>query len=72
MQKVNVKIEGMTCQHCVKHVTEALQEIPGVDTVDVNLEEKRALVASQEEIARAAIDGAVKEAGYEVVDVAAA
>ena len=28
---------GMTCDHCVASVTEEVQEIPGVDDVDVDL-----------------------------------
>ncbi|MDO5716339.1 MAG: cation transporter [Tissierellia bacterium] len=34
-----VFIEGMTCDHCVASVKEALEKIPGVSNVVVNLEE---------------------------------
>jgi len=33
----NLKITGMTCQHCVKHATEALEAIAGVQSVIVTL-----------------------------------
>lgn len=59
-----LKIEGMTCGHCVKAVTEALAEVPGVDKViDVSLEQKQAEVSGNPD--PAALVSAVAEAGYE-------
>ena len=37
MDKTHLKIEGMTCQHCVSHVTEALEGVAGVASAKVNL-----------------------------------
>lgn len=57
-------IEGMTCQHCAKAVSAALAEVPGVSRViDVNLENKSAIVEGQADTA--ALVAAVAEAGYE-------
>lgn len=59
-----LKIEGMTCQHCVKAVTEALAEVPGVDRiVDVSLEQKQAVVEGRAD--STALIAAVAEAGYQ-------
>ena len=59
-----LKIEGMTCHHCVKAVTEALAEVPGVDKViEVNLEQGQAEVSGNAD--NAALISAVAEAGYE-------
>ena len=59
-----LKIEGMTCSHCVKAVTEALAEVPGVDKViEVNLEQGQAEVSGNAD--SAALVSAVAEAGYE-------
>ncbi len=59
-----LKIEGMTCSHCVKAVTEALAEVPGVDKViEVSLEQKQAVISGQADTA--ALISAVAEAGYE-------
>jgi copper chaperone len=33
-----IKVQGMTCQGCVKSVTRVLQALPGVERVDVSLE----------------------------------
>jgi copper chaperone len=44
MQTVELKVEGMDCQGCVKSVTRMLSGVPGVEKVDVSLEQARALV----------------------------
>lgn len=44
MQTVELKVQGMTCGGCVKHVTKALQSVPGVTQVDVDLASGRARV----------------------------
>ncbi len=61
--KSNMKITGMTCQHCVKHATEALEAIAGVDSVVVTLEPGGAVVVGN--VDNAVLIAAVKEAGYE-------
>ena len=44
MEKVELKIDGMDCQGCVKSVTRMLSGLPGVEKVDVSLEEGKARV----------------------------
>ena len=61
--KKTVKIEGMMCQNCVKHVTKALSALD--PNVEVSLENKCAAI--DEAVADDAIKAAVEEAGYEVV-----
>ncbi len=41
---VIISIDGMTCDHCVKSVTDALKDVEGVRDVKVSLEEKKAEV----------------------------
>ncbi len=60
-----VKIEGMMCQHCVKHVNDALTKL-GLKA-EVSLENKQAVVSG--DASDEAIKEAVKEAGYEVVGI---
>ncbi|NLK72267.1 MAG: heavy-metal-associated domain-containing protein, partial [Clostridiales bacterium] len=50
MRKV-ISIEGMTCGHCAMHVEEALKELDGVKSAEVNLEAKTATVEIDHEIA---------------------
>jgi copper ion binding protein len=64
--KTTLKIEGMSCEHCVKHVTEALQGIAGVSSVSVSLADKSALVEHGDSVGPDAMKAAVEEAGYEL------
>lgn len=59
-----LKIEGMMCQHCVAHVTKALESLVGVEKVEVNLKKKTAVVTT--EVANETLIQAVEEAGYTV------
>jgi copper ion binding protein len=65
--KTTLKIEGMSCDHCVKHVTQALEEIPGVTSAAVSLKDKSAQVEHGDQVTRESLKAAVTEAGYEVV-----
>jgi heavy metal translocating P-type ATPase len=61
-----LKVEGMMCQHCVAHVTKALQSIDGVASVEVNLKKKTATVTLAKEVEDSVFISAITEAGYEV------
>lgn len=64
-----LKIEGMMCQHCVQHVSKALQGVKGVDKVEVSLEAKEARVSGTEPLSDAELKAAVKDAGYDVTAI---
>ena len=68
MKKV-LDVEGMMCQHCVAHVTKALQGIAGVEAVEVSLENKTAAVTLNADVADDVLTKAVVDAGYEVKGV---
>jgi copper chaperone CopZ len=57
-------VTGMTCAHCVASVTEEVQELPGVEQVEVSLEDGTLRVTSSRPLDEAAVRGAVEEAGY--------
>ena len=61
-----VMIEGMMCQNCVKHATNALNALPGV-TATVDLESKTATVIG--DVTDEAIKKAIADAGYEVTGI---
>lgn len=67
--KKKISIEGMSCQHCVSHVKEALSELNGVTSVDVNLEAKSAVIETSTDVKDEDIKYAVDDAGYEVVSI---
>ena len=64
--KKTIKIEGMMCQHCVAHVTKALQGVLGVSGIEVNLKKKTATVELSQDINDETVKTAIEEAGYEV------
>jgi copper chaperone len=59
-------VTGMTCGHCVASVTEEVEEIPGVENVDVVLETGSLTLTSAEPVDDAAVQAAVEEAGYQL------
>jgi len=66
MAEITVKIDGMSCQHCVAAVKKALDALDGVNssTVDVG----SATVSFDEtKTGRDAISGAIQSAGYKVI-----
>jgi len=68
MVNIDVKISGMTCQNCVRHVKEAISEVSGVKSVDVSLENASAKVSRDFDLDRGALKTAVQEAGYAILD----
>ena len=67
--KEEIKIEGMMCENCVKHVTKALQGIDGVTDVKVSLENKNAIIETSKEISDEKIKNAVDDAGYTATEI---
>lgn len=57
-------VSGMTCSHCVASVAEEVQQIPGVQDVDVVLESGALTVTSEGPIDDSAVRSAVAVAGY--------
>ncbi len=57
-----LKITGMTCNHCVMHTKKALEAVAGVDNAEVSLEPGSAKVTGTADVD--ALIAAVKEAGY--------
>ena len=66
MARIKIEIDGMSCQNCVGHVTDALRAVDGVTEVEVWLEEKNAVVESASELPQVSLQSAVEEAGYTV------
>ncbi len=60
---IELDITGMTCDHCVNSVTNALKEVPGVTEAVVSLDEKQAKVTAESVDVQALIE-AVEEEGY--------
>ena len=62
-----IKIQGMTCQHCVMAVTRALHALPGLKDLKVDLIKGEASFENTKNISPEKIRQAVEEAGYQIV-----
>ena len=71
MQKI-IHVEGMMCKHCVKAVTNAVQAVDGVESVEVSLEEKTAVVTLAKEVSDAELKAAVEAEDFTVTGVESA
>lgn len=67
--KKKIKIEGMSCGHCVNHVKESLSKLNGVTSVNVNLEDNNAILDADNDVKDEDIKLAIEEVGYEVVSI---
>lgn len=63
MKTIELDITGMTCDHCVRSVTNALKDVPGVADAVVSLESKSATVTAEAVDLQELLD-AVEEEGY--------
>ncbi|MGY2744638.1 heavy-metal-associated domain-containing protein [Arthrobacter sp. UYCu723] len=71
---ITLKIDGMTCGHCVASVTEELSEVPGVSNVEIDLAAggiSTATVTTSAPVENSVLEAAVTEAGYTPVSVSA-
>jgi copper chaperone len=67
-EMMSLTVEGMSCQHCVKAVTQAVTALPGVESVVVSLENKSVVVGyNPDKTAQDSIRVAIEEQGYTVV-----
>lgn len=64
-----LKVEGMSCGHCVSAVTKSVQEVDASAKVDVNLAQQKVHVKSAAPLEK--IQGAIVEAGYPVLSSSA-
>lgn len=64
--KKTLTVEGMSCQHCVKAVKDALSQIEGVKTVEVDLT-NHSVEIEGDNLVHALLKEAIEEAGYNVI-----
>ncbi len=61
-----VKVIGMSCDHCVRAVKKALEEIQGVSNVNVDLEKGEAAFEESAPVSDQVLKEKIKQAGYEI------
>ncbi len=63
VQELEYTVAGMSCGHCRSAVTEEVEQVAGVEAVEVDLESKRVLVRG-EDVSDDAVRAAIRAAGY--------
>ncbi len=67
MKKI-IRIEGMSCQHCVASIENAVGTLEGVEAVTVSLDNKNAAVSFDEnQVETSKIYETIEEIGFDVV-----
>lgn len=65
LTRIDIPVTGMSCEHCVRRVTTALEKLPGVTDVQVSLDDAKAgLDYDPEQLDISAIRAAIAAAGY--------
>ena len=64
MAELRLKVEDMSCGHCVAAITGAVEKLPGVTGLEVSLETKVVTVRSETELDQNSIMAAIQAAGY--------
>lgn len=69
MQEIVLNIEGMKCEGCSNRLTNILENIDGVTSVNVSLEDKKVeLEIDENEISIEEIKDEINEAGFEAIE----
>ena len=66
MKQQTFPIKGMHCQSCEVLITEELEALPDVQKADVSLRTKTATITAKNMPPHAAVERAIKSAGYEI------
>ncbi len=59
-----IKIQGMSCEHCVKAVAGVLSGIEGITNVKVSLDNNEAVFDAADNVDMEKVKRAVEEEGY--------
>lgn len=65
MSEATMKIEGMTCQHCVMRVKKAVEQMPGVSRTEVAIGTAR-ITYDESRVKEQDLEQAVEKVGYRV------
>lgn len=65
MAEITLKIEGMSCQHCVMRVKKAVDGLDGVSKADVNIGSAH-IVYDDAVLRKEDIETAVQKSGYTI------
>lgn len=66
MNQETYRVPTVSCEHCVRAITEELTKLPGVRQVGVDLETKLVTVEHDGTVADAQLREGIEEAGYDI------
>lgn len=66
MKETTLHVEGMTCNHCKAAVEGALNEVSGVESAIVSLQDHRVDVIHDDALDKQTMIEAIEEQGYDV------
>lgn len=66
MTDITIKIEGMSCQHCVMRVKKAIEALKGIQSSDVQIGTAK-VKFDEAQVKKDEIEKAITNAGYKVV-----
>jgi copper chaperone len=64
---MEIIVKGMSCGHCAAAVTKALEALPGVSQVQVDVASGRVTFASANPVSQEDLARVIKAAGYELI-----
>jgi copper chaperone len=64
---MEIIVKGMSCGHCAAAVTKALEALPGVSQVQVDVASGRVTFASADPVSQEDLARVIKAAGYELI-----
>jgi len=67
MERLQINVQGLTCQHCIGRVERAVSALESATSVEVSLTEVR-LEHDPGRLSRAEVEAAIREAGYSPVE----
>jgi copper chaperone len=67
MEKTTWKVDGMSCEHCVKAITKAVSALPGVSDVAVDLDAKTVTVEYDPALPPDKIKTEIEDQGYDIM-----
>lgn len=63
-------VDGMSCMNCVRHLKDALEEdINGVKVIDISLDNKYAIIDTDENVTDDMLKDVIVDLGYELKDI---
>jgi len=63
---MEITVKGMSCGHCAAAVTKALEKLPGISQVQVDLASGLVTFANDDPVSQEELARTIKAAGYEL------